>query len=78
MVESPAQADLDQIAGMIRAAEAFASEGVKEFASADFYDFFRNGGIGTKVSPDRPVSRQELIKGLKDMESEVVVAPGQK
>lgn len=78
VVESPAQADLDQIAGMIRAAEAFASEGVKEFASADFYDFFRNGEYWDTSVPRQASFREELIKGLKDMESEVVVAPGQK
>jgi hypothetical protein len=77
-VETPAKADLDQISAMFRSVSAFAEEGRKEFTSADYYDFFRNGEYWETSVPQQASFREELIKGLKDMESEIDATPGKK
>jgi serine protease Do len=69
-VEPPAQADLDQINEMFHEVNALAAAGAKEFANADYYDFFSQSWYFDTSVPIQASFREELIKALKAMEDE--------
>ncbi len=70
-----AKADRDQLGEMLHSVGAYANEGTKEFVSAEFYDFFRNGEYWETSVPQQTRFREELIKGLNELEIEIQAAP---
>ncbi len=68
---TPTTVDLNQLRDMISSLRRYADADVSEFVNAEYYDYFRNGVYWESNVPQQAKFRQELVKTLQNIESDV-------